>query len=84
MIWFLASFDHPFLHLGQKAEVTTPAAPGETFEGFVTQGSLLVDAESQMKPLAAPVIGGRVSSLLHILIVTPVLFLWLRERELKL
>ncbi|MBI3871159.1 MAG: efflux RND transporter permease subunit [Verrucomicrobia bacterium] len=31
-----------------------------------------------MKPLAAPVIGGMVSSLLHILIVTPVLFAWLR------
>jgi Cu(I)/Ag(I) efflux system membrane protein CusA/SilA len=37
-----------------------------------------------MKPLATPVIGGMVSSLLHILIVTPVLFAWLRERELKL
>jgi Cu(I)/Ag(I) efflux system membrane protein CusA/SilA len=36
-----------------------------------------------MKPLATPVIGGMVSSLLHILIVTPVIFLWLRERELK-
>ena len=36
-----------------------------------------------MKPLAAPVIGGMVSSLVHILIVTPVIFAWLRERELK-
>ncbi len=36
-----------------------------------------------MKPLAAPVIGGMVSSLLHILVVTPVIFAWLRERELK-
>lgn len=35
-----------------------------------------------MKPLAAPVIGGTVSSLLHILIVTPVIFAWLREREI--
>ena len=35
-----------------------------------------------MKPLATPVIGGMVSSLLHILIVTPVIFAWLREREL--
>ena len=34
-----------------------------------------------MRPLAAPVIGGMISSLLHILIVTPVLFAWLRERE---
>ena len=36
-----------------------------------------------MKPLAAPVIGGMVSSLIHILIVTPVIFAWLRERELR-
>jgi Cu(I)/Ag(I) efflux system membrane protein CusA/SilA len=36
-----------------------------------------------MKPLATPVIGGMVSSLLHILIVTPVIFAWLRERELR-
>lgn len=36
-----------------------------------------------MKPLATPVLGGMVSSLLHVLIVTPVIFLWLRERELK-
>ena len=36
-----------------------------------------------MKPLAAPVLGGMVSSLLHVLIVTPVIFTWLRERELQ-
>jgi Cu(I)/Ag(I) efflux system membrane protein CusA/SilA len=36
-----------------------------------------------MKPLATPVIGGMISSLIHILIVTPVIFLWLRERELS-
>jgi Cu(I)/Ag(I) efflux system membrane protein CusA/SilA len=35
-----------------------------------------------MKPLAAPVIGGMISSLIHILIVTPVIFLWLRARDL--
>jgi Cu(I)/Ag(I) efflux system membrane protein CusA/SilA len=35
-----------------------------------------------MKPLATPVIGGMISSLIHILIVTPVIFLWLRQREL--
>ncbi len=35
-----------------------------------------------MRPLAAPVVGGMISSLLHILIVTPVIFAWLREREL--
>ena len=36
-----------------------------------------------MKPLAVPVIGGMISSLLHILIVTPVIFLWLRGREFR-
>ncbi len=36
-----------------------------------------------MRPLAAPVIGGMVSSFIHIMIVTPVLFAWLRERELR-
>ncbi len=36
-----------------------------------------------IKPLATPVLGGMVSSLLHVLIVTPVIFLWLRERELR-
>ncbi len=36
-----------------------------------------------MQPLATPVIGGMISSLVHILIVTPVIFTWLRERELK-
>jgi Cu(I)/Ag(I) efflux system membrane protein CusA/SilA len=36
-----------------------------------------------IKPLATPVLGGMVSSLLHVLIVTPVIFFWLRERELR-
>jgi Cu(I)/Ag(I) efflux system membrane protein CusA/SilA len=35
-----------------------------------------------MRPLAAPVVGGMLSSLVHILIVTPVIFAWLREREM--
>ncbi len=30
-----------------------------------------------MKPLATPVLGGMVSSLLHVLIVTPVIFFWI-------
>ena len=37
-----------------------------------------------MKPLATPVLGGMVSSLLHVLIVTPVIFFWLQERRLGL
>ena len=36
-----------------------------------------------MKPLATPVLGGMLSSLVHVLIVTPVIFYWLRERELR-
>jgi Cu(I)/Ag(I) efflux system membrane protein CusA/SilA len=36
-----------------------------------------------MKPLATPVFGGMMSSLIHVLIVTPVIFYWLRLRELK-
>jgi Cu(I)/Ag(I) efflux system membrane protein CusA/SilA len=35
-----------------------------------------------MRPLAAPVVGGMLSSLVHILIVTPVIFAWLREKHL--
>jgi Cu(I)/Ag(I) efflux system membrane protein CusA/SilA len=36
-----------------------------------------------IKPLATPVLGGMVSSLVHVLVVTPVIFLWLRERNLR-
>jgi Cu(I)/Ag(I) efflux system membrane protein CusA/SilA len=36
-----------------------------------------------MQPLAAPVVGGMVSSLLHILLVTPVLFVLIHGRKLK-
>ena len=37
-----------------------------------------------MKPLATPVLGGMVSSLVHVLIVTPVIFFAIRERQLGL
>jgi Cu(I)/Ag(I) efflux system membrane protein CusA/SilA len=36
-----------------------------------------------MRPLATPVLGGMVSSLIHVLIVTPVIFTWLHEREMR-
>jgi copper/silver efflux system protein len=36
-----------------------------------------------MKPLATPVLGGMISSLLHVLIVTPVIFTAIRERQLR-
>lgn len=38
-MWFHATVyesDLPFVHLGQKAVVTTPASPGEKYEGVVT------------------------------------------------
>jgi copper/silver efflux system protein len=37
-----------------------------------------------MKPLATPVLGGMVSSLVHVLLVTPVIFFLLRRRQLGL
>jgi Cu(I)/Ag(I) efflux system membrane protein CusA/SilA len=37
-----------------------------------------------MKPLATPVLGGMISSLIHVLVVTPVIFFWIRERQLGL
>ena len=36
-----------------------------------------------MKPIAAPVLGGMVSSLAHVLLVTPVIFFWLRARSVE-
>jgi Cu(I)/Ag(I) efflux system membrane protein CusA/SilA len=36
-----------------------------------------------MKPIAAPVLGGMISSLFHVLIVTPVIFALLKERALR-
>jgi Cu(I)/Ag(I) efflux system membrane protein CusA/SilA len=36
-----------------------------------------------MKPIAAPVLGGMVSSLAHVLLITPVIFFWLRARSIE-
>jgi Cu(I)/Ag(I) efflux system membrane protein CusA/SilA len=36
-----------------------------------------------MKPIAAPMIGGLITSAIHVLIVTPVIFALIKERELK-
>ncbi|MBI5645345.1 MAG: efflux RND transporter permease subunit [Ignavibacteriae bacterium] len=36
-----------------------------------------------MKPLAAPLIGGLVTSTIHVLVVTPILFSWMKERALR-
>jgi Cu(I)/Ag(I) efflux system membrane protein CusA/SilA len=36
-----------------------------------------------MKPIAAPIIGGMVTSTIHMLIVTPVIFYIMKERALR-
>jgi Cu(I)/Ag(I) efflux system membrane protein CusA/SilA len=36
-----------------------------------------------MKPLATPMIGGLITSTIHVLVVTPILFSWMKERALK-
>jgi len=36
-----------------------------------------------MKPIAAPVLGGMISSLLHVLFVTPVIFYWIQYRKIR-
>jgi Cu(I)/Ag(I) efflux system membrane protein CusA/SilA len=36
-----------------------------------------------MKPLAAPMIGGLITSAIHVLVVTPVLFTYMKLRALK-
>ena len=46
-------------------------------------GTAIQTGVEVMKPLATPVLGGMISSLLHILVVTPVIFSMLRERELN-
>jgi len=36
-----------------------------------------------MKPIAAPIVGGMITSTIHVLILVPVFFLLLKERELR-
>jgi Cu(I)/Ag(I) efflux system membrane protein CusA/SilA len=36
-----------------------------------------------MKPIAAPMIGGMVSSAIHVLIMTPVIFVLMKKHDLK-
>ena len=36
-----------------------------------------------MKPIAAPMIGGMISSAVHVLIMTPVIFVLMKTRDLK-
>ena len=37
-----------------------------------------------MKPIAVPLIGGMVTSTVHVLLVTPVIFLLMKKRELRM
>ena len=34
-----------------------------------------------MKPIAAPIVGGMITSAIHVLILVPVFFVWMKERE---
>lgn len=36
-----------------------------------------------MKPIAAPIVGGMITSTIHVLILVPVFFVMMKERELK-
>ena len=36
-----------------------------------------------MKPIAVPLIGGMVTSTIHVLLVTPIIFLVMKNRELR-
>jgi Cu(I)/Ag(I) efflux system membrane protein CusA/SilA len=36
-----------------------------------------------MKPIAAPIVGGMVTSTIHVLILVPVFFVMMKERALK-
>jgi Cu(I)/Ag(I) efflux system membrane protein CusA/SilA len=36
-----------------------------------------------MKPIAAPIVGGMITSTIHVLILVPVFFAWLKERSMR-
>ena len=36
-----------------------------------------------MRPIAAPMIGGLITSTIHVLVVTPILFSWMKQRALR-
>jgi Cu(I)/Ag(I) efflux system membrane protein CusA/SilA len=36
-----------------------------------------------MKPIAAPIVGGMITSTVHVLILVPVFFVMLKEREIR-
>jgi hypothetical protein len=65
------------LHARQTLACVFPAVPPRLPIFWSTRTGAEV-----MQPIAAPVIGGMLSTLVHILVVTPVNFAWLHERKL--
>lgn len=41
------------------------------------------EALFQLKPIAAPVVGGMITSTIHVLILVPVFFAMMKERSLR-
>lgn len=83
-----ASFTHADLIQAVKDGARLRLRPKAMTVGTTVAGLLPImwstsTGSEVMRPLAAPVLGGMVSSFIHILIVTPVLFAWLREREMR-
>jgi hypothetical protein len=83
-----AAFNHPDLIQAVKDGARLRLRPKVMTVATCVAGLLPImwstsTGSEVMRPLATPVIGGMLSSFLHILIVTPVLFAWLREREMK-
>ncbi len=83
-----ASFSHADLIAAVKDGAKLRLRPKVMTVATVVAGLLPVmwstsTGSEVMRPLATPVIGGMLSSFVHIMIVTPVLFVWLREREMR-
>jgi Cu(I)/Ag(I) efflux system membrane protein CusA/SilA len=82
------AFDHQDLMQAVKAGALLRLRPKVMTVATTVVGLLPImwstsTGSEVMRPLATPVIGGMISSFLHIMIVTPVLFAWLREREME-
>jgi Cu(I)/Ag(I) efflux system membrane protein CusA/SilA len=82
-----AAFAHPDFLAAVKEGARTRLRPKIMTVATIVASLLPIMWSSRagaevMKPLATPVIGGMLSSLLHVLIVTPVLFAWIHSREI--
>jgi Cu(I)/Ag(I) efflux system membrane protein CusA/SilA len=83
------AFDHADLVQAVKDGARLRLRPKVMTVGTTVAGLLPILWSSStgseiMRPLAVPVIGGMLSSFVHIMFITPMLFLYLRERELGL